>query len=40
MVESVEDAGTGEIGKSEDGDDAEMPLAQHRLDPTGKRLVD
>ena len=39
MVEGVENPGPAEIGETEDGERAQMRIAQHRLQPAGERRV-
>ncbi len=40
MVQPIEDAGPGQIGKTENGQGAQMRLAQHRLQPAGEWRID
>ncbi len=40
MVQRIEDARPGQVGKSENGQGAQMRLAQHRPQPAGERCID
>ena len=40
MVEGIENAGSGCVGKSQNGEGAQVPVAQHRFDPARQRRID